>query len=62
VSTDFSNNDPGRRVVLVDLIFSCGDSGNNSDDDSTPVTILKTMRQVLKPSHTRFVHGPSHLH
>jgi hypothetical protein len=26
--------DPGRRVVLVDLISFYNDSGNNSDDDS----------------------------
>jgi hypothetical protein len=25
---------PGRRVVLVDLISSSNDSGNNSSDDS----------------------------
>jgi hypothetical protein len=29
-----SNDDPGRRVVLVDLISSGNDSGNNSGDDS----------------------------
>jgi hypothetical protein len=34
VSTDSSSDDPGRRVVLVDLIFSTDDSGNNSGDDS----------------------------
>jgi hypothetical protein len=33
VSADFSSDDPGRRVVLVDLISSGDDSGNNSDDD-----------------------------
>jgi hypothetical protein len=34
VSVDSSNDDPGRRVVLVDLISSGDDSGNNFDDDS----------------------------
>jgi hypothetical protein len=34
VGTDSSSDDPGRRVVLVDLISSGDDSGNNSDDDS----------------------------
>jgi hypothetical protein len=34
VSADSSSDDPGRRVVLVDLISSGNDSGNNSDDDS----------------------------
>jgi hypothetical protein len=34
VSADSSNDDPGRRVVLVDLISSGNDSGNNSGDDS----------------------------
>jgi hypothetical protein len=34
VSTDSSNDDPGRRVVLVDLISFGDDSGNNSGDDS----------------------------
>jgi hypothetical protein len=34
VSTDSSSDDPGRRVVLVDLISSNDDSGNNSGDDS----------------------------
>jgi hypothetical protein len=34
VSADSSNDDPGRRVVLVDLISSGNDSGNNSSDDS----------------------------
>jgi hypothetical protein len=34
VSADSSSNDPGRRVVLVDLISSGNDSGNNSGDDS----------------------------
>jgi hypothetical protein len=33
VSTDFSSDDPGRRVVLVDLISSGDDSGNNPGDD-----------------------------
>jgi hypothetical protein len=64
VSVDSSSDDPGRRVVLVDLISSGNDSGNNSDDDSdnNSGAILKTMRQVLKPSRMRFVLGPSHLH
>jgi hypothetical protein len=31
---DSSSDDPGRRVVLVDLISSGDDSGNNSGDDS----------------------------
>jgi hypothetical protein len=34
VSTDSSSDDPGRRVVLVDLISSGDDSGNNSGEDS----------------------------
>jgi hypothetical protein len=34
VHVDSSNDDPGRRVVLVDLISSGIDSGNNSGDDS----------------------------
>jgi hypothetical protein len=34
VSADSSNNDPGIRVVLVDVISSGDDSGNNSGDDS----------------------------
>jgi hypothetical protein len=38
VSADYSSDDPGRRVVLVDLISSGNnsgdDSGNNSGDDS----------------------------
>jgi hypothetical protein len=34
VSVDSSSDDPGRRVVLVDLISSGDDSGNNSGDDS----------------------------
>jgi hypothetical protein len=34
VSADSSNDDLGRRVVLVDLISSGDDSGNNSGDDS----------------------------
>jgi hypothetical protein len=34
VSADFSSDDPGRRVALVDLISSGDDSGNNSGDDS----------------------------
>jgi hypothetical protein len=34
VSADFSCDDLGRRVVLVDLISSGDDSGNNSGDDS----------------------------
>jgi hypothetical protein len=34
VSADSSSDDPGRRVVLVDLIFSGDDSGNNCSDDS----------------------------
>jgi hypothetical protein len=34
VSVDSSSDDPGRRVVLVGLIYSSDDSGNNSDDDS----------------------------
>jgi hypothetical protein len=34
VSADSSSDDPGRRVVLVDLISSGDDSGNNSGDDS----------------------------
>jgi hypothetical protein len=64
VSADSSSDNPDRIVVLVDLISSGDDSGNYSGDDSatTPATILKTMRQVLKPSRTRFVLGPSHLH
>jgi hypothetical protein len=64
VSADFSSDDLGRRVALVDLISSSNNSGNNSSDDSgkTPAMILKTMRQVLKPSRTRFVLGPSHIH
>jgi hypothetical protein len=33
VSADSSSNDPGR-TVLVDLISSGDDSGNNSGDDS----------------------------
>jgi hypothetical protein len=28
------SDEPGRRVVLVDLISSSNDSGNNSGDDS----------------------------
>jgi hypothetical protein len=35
VSEDSSSDDPGRRVVLVDLISSGDDSGNNSGDDSS---------------------------
>jgi hypothetical protein len=34
VSADSSSDDPGRRVVLIDLISSGDDSGNNSSDDS----------------------------
>jgi hypothetical protein len=34
VSVDSSSDDLGRRVVLVDLITSGNDSGNNSNDDS----------------------------
>jgi hypothetical protein len=34
VSADSSSDDPGRRVVLVDLISSGDDSGNNSGDNS----------------------------
>jgi hypothetical protein len=34
VSVDASSNDPGRRVVLVDLISSGNDSSYNSGDDS----------------------------
>jgi hypothetical protein len=34
VSADYSSDDLGRRVVLVDLICSGDDSGNNSGDDS----------------------------
>jgi hypothetical protein len=34
VSPDSSSDDSGRRVVLVDLISSGNDSGNNSGDDS----------------------------
>jgi hypothetical protein len=34
VSADSSSDDLGRRVVLVDLISSGDDSGNNSGDDS----------------------------
>jgi hypothetical protein len=34
VSADSSSDDPGRRVVVVDLISSDDDSGNNSGDDS----------------------------
>jgi hypothetical protein len=34
VSADSSSNDLGRRVVLVDLISSGDNSGNNSGDDS----------------------------
>jgi hypothetical protein len=34
VSADSSSDDPGRKVVLVDLISSGDDSGNNSGDDS----------------------------
>jgi hypothetical protein len=34
VSADSSTDDPGRRVVLVDLISFGDDSGNNSGDDS----------------------------
>jgi hypothetical protein len=34
VSADSSSDDPGRRVVLVDLISSGDNSGNNSGDDS----------------------------
>jgi hypothetical protein len=30
---DSFSDDPGRRVVLVDLISSGDDSGNNSGDD-----------------------------
>jgi hypothetical protein len=33
VSADSSSDDPGRRVVLVDLISSGDDSGNNSGVD-----------------------------
>jgi hypothetical protein len=34
VSADSSNDDPGRRVVVVDLISSGDDPGNNFSDDS----------------------------
>jgi hypothetical protein len=34
VSADSSSDNPGRRVVLVDLISSDNDSVNNSGDDS----------------------------
>jgi hypothetical protein len=34
VSTDSSSDDPGRRVVLVDLISSGNDSGNHSGNNS----------------------------
>jgi hypothetical protein len=34
VSADSSSDNPGRRVVLVDLISSGDDSDNNSGDDS----------------------------
>jgi hypothetical protein len=34
VSVDSSSDDPGRRVVVVDLISSGDDSDNNSGDDS----------------------------
>jgi hypothetical protein len=43
-------------VVLVDLISPA------MTPSTTSVTIRKTMRQVLKPSRTRFVLVPSHLH
>jgi hypothetical protein len=33
VSADSSSDDPSRRVVLVDLISSGNDCGNNSGDD-----------------------------
>jgi hypothetical protein len=33
-SVDSSSDDPGRRVVLVDLISSGDDFGNNCGDDS----------------------------
>jgi hypothetical protein len=35
VSADSYSDDPGRRVVLVDLIFSVDDSDNNSGDVSS---------------------------
>jgi hypothetical protein len=34
VSADSSGNDPGR-IVVVDLISSSDDSGNNSGEDSS---------------------------
>jgi hypothetical protein len=34
VSADSSSDDPGKRVVLVDLISSSDNSGNYSGDDS----------------------------
>jgi hypothetical protein len=34
VNANSSSDDPGRRVVLVDLISSGDDSGNNSGNDS----------------------------
>jgi hypothetical protein len=34
VSVDTTSDDPGKNVVLVDLISSGDDSGNNSGDDS----------------------------
>jgi hypothetical protein len=34
VGMDSSSDDPGRRVLLVDLISSGDDSGNNSNVDS----------------------------
>jgi hypothetical protein len=34
VSADSSSDDPGRTVVLVDLISSSDDFGNNSGDNS----------------------------
>jgi hypothetical protein len=35
VSADTASDDPGRRVVLVDLVSFSDNSDNNSSDDSS---------------------------
>jgi hypothetical protein len=64
MSADSSSDDPGKRVVLVDLISSGDDSRNNSGDDSgnSSGDDSEDHEASSEPSRTRFVLGPSHLH
>jgi hypothetical protein len=63
VSTDSSSDDPGKRVVMVDLISfddfgsnSGDDSSNNSGDDSED-------HEASSETITHeIVLGPSHIH